>query len=326
MITKVNDVFVTSTGLFSGADLDDLDDAAVGDVVIKGTKNDGSIVIVDAAADVTAAITTLQMGLVQSIDSITLADGTASTVANIQWAAPVQKGGIVSCTTNEFEAATEDAIVIAFGTFTPEVGYRYVLRIQRKDIHEHPGTMTYSYEYTAKTATLADLIAAFVKQINKDSRPGVIATTANDTLTLTAQAKPYHVEDGYSQVSIEAFMHQTIPSGLLSTAIYAIPGVTITKTPGTAGKGNPYIVNDREWKALGYRGVWYRDSYYHSQSEPKLNTVFSAEYDELVVEFESAYRSPDNQYLKTTPHAVEVYGVTDIDTIAAIFNKFAGLA
>jgi len=251
--------------------------------------------------------------------------GTLEDCANIQWANMIQKGAVKGAVYTANKPATQDEVVINFGSFEPEVGYRYVIRIQRTDIIEHPGTMTYSYEVVAKSEALADLIAAFQKQINRDARPGVVVTSDATSLTITALAKDYKAYEKYDRVAIEVFMWYTVPTGLLTNVPNALAGVTIVKTAGTPGKGNAFIVNDRENAALGYRGVTYRENVVYPFIAPKLNTVLTNAYDELVIEYNNAYRSNDNQYIKSTPLSIELYATDGADTVKAIVDAFAAL-
>ena len=113
----------------------------------------------------------------------------------------------------------------------------------------------------------------------------------------------------YSQVSVDAFVWKTIPNGLLSNVMYPVAGLSITKTQGTPGKGNAKIVRDREQAALGYKGITFRTHW--PVIKPELNVDLSATYDTMVIENWNRYQSPDNQYVKTTPMATELYVVAD---------------
>ena len=102
-------------------------------------------------------------------------------------------------------------------------------------------------------------------------------------------------------------MWKTIPSGLLSNVMYPIANLTIAKTQGTPGKGNPKIVRDRENAALGYRGITHRANGIYPYIAPELKADLSATYDTLSIEWDNKYLSDDNQYIKTTPLACELY-------------------
>ena len=168
-------------------------------------------------------------------------------------------------------------------------------------------------EVIAKTTAAADLMAAFAKKINKHKEARVVATVEGAVLTIEAKEIPYNegitLDALYSQVSVDAFMWTTIPSGLLSNVMYPIANLTIAKTQGTPCKGNAYIVRDRENAALGYRGITHRANGAYPYVAPEFKSDLSAQYDTVTVEWDNKYLSNDNQYIKTTPLATELYVV-----------------
>ena len=224
---------------------------------------------------------------------------------------PIMKGSKPNMVFSKYVAAAEDKIVITATDVTPEVGHRYVLRLVYTDIYEAPGQFTHTYEVIAKSTSATDLITAFKNKINKHKEARVVATNLDAVLTLNAKEMPYNegimLDSNYSQVSVEAFMWKTIPSGLLSNVMYPIANLTIAKTQGTPGKGNPKIVRDRENAALGYRGITHRANGIYPYIAPKLKADLSATYDTLSIEWDNKYLSDDNQYIKTTPLACELY-------------------
>lgn len=233
----------------------------------------------------------------------------------IRFSMPIQKGSNPTLVVTPFVAKAEDKIVITATNVAPEVGHRYVLRLVYNDIYEAPGQFTHTYEVIAKTTAPKDLVDAFVKKINKHKEARVTASASAAVLTLTAKEIPYNegitLDHGYTQVSVEAFMWTTIPSGLLSNVMYPISNLTIAKTQGTPGKGNAYIVRDREDAAMGYRGITHRANGIYPYIAPEFRSDLSAEYDTITMEWDNKYLSDDNQYIKTTPLAVEMYIVKD---------------
>ncbi|CCX56347.1 unknown [Veillonella sp. CAG:933] len=89
--------------------------------------------------------------------------------------------------------------------------------------------------------------------------------------------------------------------------MYPISNLTIAKTQGTPGKGNPKIVRDRENAALGYRGITHRANGIYPYVAPEFKSDLDATYDTLTIEWDNKYLSDDNQYIKTTPLACELY-------------------
>lgn len=266
--------------------------------------------IVKDAAGAKAA-SSLYIGVCEGKEDVYNEAGTKSTKSVIRFSMPIMKGSKPHMVFSEYVAAAEDKIVITATNVTPEVGHRYVLRLVYNDIYEAPGQFTHTYEVIAKSTNATDLITAFKNKINKHKEARVVATSDDAVLTLNAKEMPYNegimLDSNYSQVSVEAFMWKTIPSGLLSNVMYPIANLTIAKTQGTPGKGNPKIVRDRENAALGYRGITHRANGIYPYIAPELKADLSATYDTLSIEWDNKYLSDDNQYIKTTPLACELY-------------------
>ena len=264
-------------------------------------------------AETAAKAKELYIGVCEGKETVYNAEGEGTEVSVIRYSMPIQKGSNPHMVISEFEAKAEDSIVITATNVTPEIGHRYVLRLVYNDIYEAPGQFTHTYEVIAKTTAAADLMAAFAKKINKHKEARVVATVEGAVLTIEAKEIPYNegitLDALYSQVSVDAFMWTTIPSGLLSNVMYPIANLTIAKTQGTPGKGNAYIVRDRENAALGYRGITHRANGAYPYVAPEFKSDLSAQYDTVTVEWDNKYLSNDNQYIKTTPLATELYVV-----------------
>lgn len=266
--------------------------------------------IVKDAAEAKAA-SSLYIGVCEGKEDVYNGEGTKSTKSVIRFSMPIMKGSKPNMVFSEYVAAAEDKIVITTTDVTPEVGHRYVLRLVYTDIYEAPGQFTHTYEVIAKSTSATDLITAFKNKINKHKEARVVATSSAAVLTLNAKEMPYNegimLDSNYSQVSVEAFMWKTIPSGLLSNVMCPVANLTIAKTQGTPGKGNPKIVRDRENAALGYRGITHRANGIYPCIAPELKADLNATYDTLSIEWDNKYLSDDNQYIKTTPLACELY-------------------
>lgn len=258
------------------------------------------------------AASSLYIGVCEGKEDVYDVKGGKSTKSIIRFSMPIMKGSKPNMVFSKYVAAVGDEIVITATNVTPEVGHRYVLRLVYTDIYEAPGQFTHTYEVIAKSTDATDLITAFKNKINKHKEARVVATsTTTAVLTLNAKEMPYNegimLDSNYSQVSVEAFMWKTIPSGLLSNVMYPIANLTIAKTQGTPGKGNPKIVRDRENAALGYRGITHRANGIYPYIAPELKADLSVTYDTLSIEWDNKYLSDDNQYIKTTPLACELY-------------------
>ena len=307
MLQKVNTVLIAKTAPASFSNVDSLADGAI-------ALFDENKKLLTTAANAAAA-NAIYVCVCQGTEDVYNEKGTKTTKAVIKYSMPIQKGSCPSMVITPFVAKAEDKIVITATNVTPEIGHRYVLRLVYNDIHEAPGQFTHTYEVIAKTTAPKDLIDAFVKKINNHKGARVVATSSAAVLTLNAKEIPYNqgitTDAGYCQVSVEAFMWTTIPSGLLSNVMYPISNLTIAKTQGTPGKGNAYIVRDREDAAMGYRGITHRANGIYPYIAPEFRSDLSAEYDTITMEWDNKYLSDDNQYIKTTPLAVEMYIVKD---------------
>lgn len=303
MLQHVNTVLIAKTAPASFSNVDSLADGAI-------ALFDENKKLLTTAANAAAA-NAIYVGVCQGTEDVYNEEGTKTTKAVIKYSMPIQKGSCPSMVITPFVAKAEDKIVITATNVTPEVGHRYVLRLVYNDIYEAPGQFTHTYEVIAKTTTPKDLVDAFVKKINKHKEARVTASASAAVLTLTAKEIPYNegitLDHGYTQVSVEAFMWTTIPSGLLSNAMYPISNLTIAKTQGTPGKGNAYIVRDREDAAMGYRGITHRANGIYPYIAPEFRSDLNAKYDTITIEWDNKYLSNDNQYIKTTPLSAEIY-------------------
>lgn len=262
-----------------------------------------------ANANDAAAAKEIYIGAVKGTVDAVKPDGTIEVIKDIAYSQAIQSDTILNMTVTPFVAAKEDKVVIDFTNVTPVVGHRYVLRLIYTDIVELPGQYTYTEEVIASTENAVDLINSLFAKINKRTHNRVIAAKTATSLTLTAKTKTDNEGkdsiNEYSQVAFEAVMWKTIPGGILSNAMLEIDGLTITKTPGTPGKGNAKIIRDRENAALGYKGITFRTHW--PVVKPDLLVDLSTNYDTMTIENDNKYLSPDNQYIKTTPIATELY-------------------
>lgn len=315
MLQKVNTVLIAKTAPATFTTANALADGAI------ALFNENKQILTSAAA--AASAKAIYVGVCEGKEDVYNQAGTKSTKSIIRFSKEIQKGSNPTLVVTSFAAKSEDKIVITATSVTPEVGHRYVLRLVYNDIYEAPGQFTHTYEVIAKTTAPADLMSAFAKKINKHQEARVTAAVAAAVLTLTAKEIPYNqgvtLDHGYTQVSVEAFMWTTIPSGLLSNAMYPIANLIIAKTQGTPGKGNAYIVRDRENAAMGYRGITHRANGIYPYIAPEFRSDLTAEYDTITMEWDNKYLSDDNQYIKTTPLATEIYVVKNQITTNALF-------
>lgn len=280
--------------------------AVAGDILM--FDNTGAVIDTPAKA---AAASQVKYGLVTNkVQSYVKADGTTSNIKVVTYSNLIDRKSIRSYNPFTFSASSEDKLVITMAGFTPVIGNRYVLRIIYKDLYEHPGQYTHTYELIATTAVLKDLIDKLVLKINRDTRRRVIATSDATSITLTALAKDDNEGKEsiniFTQVNMNAVMYYTNPNatGFASKNKYPLAGITVVKTPGTPGKGNAKLIRDREQAALSYRGITNRT--WFPVIKPELNVDLSKSYDGFVLEFEPEHRNAEDGFRKTK-QSLEVY-------------------
>lgn len=258
-----------------------------------------------AAADATS----LYIGVAGDKVDVTLPDGTVEQRPNIEFSNEIQRAGNPSAVIGAYTAPVQQTIVINLASATVVSGNRYVLRIVYKDIYEHPGQFTHTYEVYATDATGATLASLLKAKIDAHKNRRVTTSLSGSTLTLTAMEKTdnegvYSINE-YSVVSMEATLYTTIPGALLSNYPESVSGATITNTVGTPGKGYWKQVRDAEIRNMGYKGHVFSGAYPIIAQE--LKVVSGTNYDYAIIQSDNKYLSNDNQYIKTTPITVEVY-------------------
>jgi hypothetical protein len=269
----------------------------------------GDIVLINAETG--AAISTANIGTAKTIQL-----GYVKGANNIVKSQTISKKAIASMNFSAYVAKSEAVATFNLTGVTFVNGYRYVIRMIYKDLYEHPGQYTHSYEVIYNGTDSIDQVGAkYAARINKHDGARVTAAYNTSTKVLTLTAKVVNGPEAgiatkeaitpYSQVSMTGVMYYSNPTSVTGASHVQVPGVVITITDSKPGKGNPFIVRDREQAALAYKGITYRTNW--PVVKPELNVDLAATYDSLVVEFSKSYQSPDNQYIKSTDLASEVY-------------------
>jgi len=291
MLQKPNTVFVGKK--FNAAGTSQI----AGDIIVLDAST-GVVIDLSSTNNITA--TDIQLALVKP--DLTL---TKSQVIN--------KKLVRNLIEDEYVAKTEASSVIDFTSVVPVVGYRYVVRVIYKDLYEHPGQFTQSYEWVATSNLPLDLATAIYTAVNAHNGARAVATISGDVVTLTAKevvlngfgTQGLEAVTPYSQVQMKVVAYATNPVASTLDSYITINGITITTTASSPGKGNKYIVRDREQAALAYKGITYRTTF--PIIKPTLNTDLTANYDSVVLEYSKKYQSPDNQYVKETDLTAEIY-------------------
>ena len=242
----------------------------------------------------------------------------------IKWSDRIQKASKPAYAVNAAEDPVAAKIEIDLSGVTPTIGHRYVLRVLYKDMNIANFQFTHTYEHVATTETAADLGEALLAKINKHANRRVNATFASNKLTLTAKDKNYDNSvtslDEYSIVSMDASLYVTIPGALLSNQPEKVIGAVITKTEGKPGKGFWKQVRDTELRAMGYKGQVYTGAYPSIEQERMVEK--GAKYNNINIENDNLYLSPDNQYVKTTPVMTEIYCKGAVTAIKSALDAF----
>lgn len=296
--------------------------ANAGDIVMVDEK--GALIADEAGV---ASAKKVRIGLVsdKTMAYTNPATGDEVNVNMVQYSNYIDPKSVVSYKVFDYSAPVEDKIVITATNATIVAGRRYVLRLIYRDLYEHPGQFTHTYEYIAKdNDAAADVVAAFKKAINKDTRRRCVATADAAVLTLTAL--PKNDNEGkesiniYTRVNMTAALWYTNPSagGFASKNKYPLSGVTVAKTVGANGTGYWKQVRDREQAALSYRGIMNRT--WWPVIKPDLNVEVNGHYCGCVIEFEPEHPNAEDSFRKTK-QSVEVYFKNDVAFAETMIGK-----
>ena len=302
MLQHVNTVLV---GKNCPASYTNADALAVGDVAL--FNENGAIISTPAGA---AAAKSIKVGVAKSKVSVTLPDGSVAQKANIEFSNVISKDHAINFVKGVYVAPSQEVVNVDLSSATVKVGNRYVLRIVYKDLYEHPGQFTHTYEVIATATTPATLASAFAAKISKHMNRRVNVSVNAAVLTLTAMAKDdnegVNSINEYSVVNMEVSMYETEPASVLNfNAPAAIVGAVITKTAGTPGKGYWKQVRDAEMRNMGYKGHVFTGAYPEVEQEKIVDSTKT--YDYITVEYYNNYLSSDNQYVKHAPFTLELF-------------------
>lgn len=304
MINHVNAVLV---GKQVPASFTNVDALNLGDVALF----DQDRKLIDFVTDYTtaAAAKSLYIGVSMGKVNVTKADGTVEQKANIKFGNEIKKDSNPVFKFGEYVAPTQDKVVITLTGATIVEGHRYVIRIVYKDLYEDAGQFTHTYEVYATSTDAATLANAFKAVINKHANRRVNASVSSAVLTLTALEKTdnegVNSINEYSIVSMDASLYTTVPGSFISNNPSEVPGATVVKTEGNPGKGYWKQVRDAEMRNMGYTGHVFTGAYPVIEQDKLVDP--SATYDYITIENDNAYLSNDNQYIKTTPLATNLY-------------------
>lgn len=332
MITYVNDVFVSNeaTALYAGKI------SALANANKSQIANVGKIAIVDmadpdtAVGSVPATASQIKIGLItDKVSTIIGRDGSVKYTPVINWSNVINKGSIKSMTLTPWADDVDEKIEVDFsatGTqFKQKIaaaGHSIVFRIIYKDMNTRFRKWTESYEYvTVEGDNEKKVAVAIAKLIKKDaSRARVIVddSTTATTGKFTITAMKYDDDDSvnalspaatvrFSAAAWVAYGDEAGIAGLGWNHRLPIPGLKITKTPGSIYTASPKYVRDREAAALGYDGIINRgEGTLRDVNLPSLNVKLDGQYDSLTIMFENMYRTADDLH-RLTKQSIEIY-------------------
>lgn len=227
-------------------------------------------------------------GLGDTYDYVT-PDGTSITgVRKLLYSDKIDGNAVSVFSANTYTAAAEQVDTISFGTLTPTIDEEYVVKIVYTDMEERPGQVTKTYRVIATTTTLADLYAAFVSEINKDSNRRVVASGGSTNLVLTALA----YDDNETVDSINEYKQVTFKTFLYSDNFASDASITNTTRP-TQGVGTWKLVRDEEKWSQGNEG--FTNRIHFPILTPTFRTVKDETYDVIVINHKNWFTAANRQ-------------------------------
>jgi len=290
-------------------------------IVLGGTAGDpstdnpavGEILVLDKNKKIaTAGITIVDSDTLYIVEAVaetydyTTPNGTSHTkVPKLIFSDPIEGKLVKGFSGKSYVAKGEQTSAVTLTGCAPAAGTEYIVRVIYKDLPEHPGSFTQTYRHIAtatSAATVTTLVAALAAVINAHKGRRVNATVAGDVLTLTAKAIPECTSslaniDEFSMVEFTPLFLYVDSSGDWQT----IPSTstTVTTTAAVKPQGSWEVIRDAEKAAQGYKGISNRIHF--PIIIPDFRTVKAETYDQIVIEHDKSYQSPDNQYIKQAP-------------------------
>lgn len=299
--------------LFIGKDIDRTTELAAGEGfdVVSANIAEGEIVVLDKDMKVLADDATSS-----DSDTIYIAEGGSRTFdyndedgnslsgRRILLSSPIKHDLLRKVTFTANKGKTEANAEIPAITDSVSEGTEYVLRLVYRDVEDHPGQFTQTYRYVAKSGDGSeDVFDGLRKRIanHKGSRVKAGGTT---TLTLDAKEIPESTStlndiDEFKMVDFEVFFNYVD-----SDNVWQEVGLDsdITMNHAVYGVGNWEQIRDIEKSEKGYRGITNRTHF--PVIEPEFRTEKGQDYNSFIIEYDAAYRSPDNSYEKFTSKKV----------------------
>lgn len=299
--------------LFIGKDIDRTGALADGEdfTVVSANIAEGEIVVLDKDMNVLAADATYA-----DSDTIYIAEGTSETISyedeegtsltgrRVLLSNPIHGRYVREYVGRSYTAKDEADATIPAITDSIVEGTEYVLRLVYEDIEEHPGQFTQTYRYVAKSGDASEDVFNGLRARISAHKGTRVTGGGTTTLTLTAKPIPDSTSslnniDEFRMVDFEVFFNYVTSDGNWEEVGLSSD---ITLNRAVYGSGNWEQIRDMEKVEKGYRGITNRTHF--PVIEPDFRTVKGSTYDVIVIEYDAAYRSPDNSYEKTTTKKV----------------------
>lgn len=238
-------------------------------------------------------------------------DGTSLTGRRLILSGSIDGSRVKNYNGTSYSAKVEAAAALPAITDTIVAGTEYVLVVVFKgDLAAmHPGQSKETYRYIAKTGDAStDVYDGLVAKVNKRYKNTITRYNHNlvnavnnaGVLEITAEEIP---SCNNSVDDIDEFVQNQFVVYLnYVDSDYQWSEVTtasaITYTAGERGAGTWQLIRDVEKHAQSYQGVSNRTHF--PVIKPAMRVVKSSTYDQIVIEHDTQFRTPDNQYNKET--------------------------
>ena len=320
MLKRVNKIFIGKDIASTGAIVD-----GASMTLVQSNIAEGEIVVLDS--DYNAVVggtatypTTDKLYLAEGSSEIfntVNPDGSALSGRTLLISNPLDGKLVNIYSGKDYVAKAEHTATLQPITDTIVAGTEYVLRIVYKDVYEDKGQFTDTYRYTAVAGdTSVDVFNGLRIRLNKDNgkysvkRKGGsrLSVNAADVANLVLTAKPIpecttsvNDIDEFTMVNFEVRLNY-VDNDYYWTEVNLTAPVAYTQF--SRGTGIWEVVRDTEKFAQSYEGVTNR--IWFPIVKPEMRTIKSATYNMIVIEHDVDYRSPDNQYEKSTILTTEV--------------------
>lgn len=320
MLTRVNHLYIgkdvaRTAAIVDGADMD----------TVQANIVEGELAVLDkdykniSGASATYANTD-KIYIVEGSNEVfetTYPDGTVLNGRRLLISPAIDGARVTNYSGDAYTAKAEATADIPAIADTIVAGTEYVLRVlYLGDVSfQVPGQITETYRYIAKSGdTSSDVYDALVKQINKRSTTQIkkgrlnLVQATNNAGTLELVAKPIlscttsvNDIDEFVMNDFKVFLNYVDNDGFWTPVTLSSD---ITRTGSVRGTGTWELVRDTEKHAQSYEGIMNRT--WFPIITPAMRVVKDETYNMLIIEHDTKFRTPDNQYNKEVSHTTEL--------------------